>query len=88
MVDTHSDMLQKVLLLEQSVQCIVSVTSPTYSARYGEGVDVAVIDPLLIDETNGELHSTVLKSGDQLASSTALPGNVEINELTLIVLHV
>lgn len=80
-------MLKQALLTEEAVQGLVTITTAADSTGESERVDVLVIDTLGIDEAHGKLDSAVLGGGDELASGRALPGDVKVDELALVVLH-
>ena len=69
------------------VQGSISLTLLAKEASQGHVVGLTGVATVLINLTDAELHGAVVLSVDDTVSGSTLAGHVEINNLTLIVLH-
>ncbi len=73
--------------MEDAVQGGISLTLLADETGEGHGVGLTSQATVLVDLTNAHLHGGVVLSVDNAVSGRALSGDVEIHDLTLIVLH-
>ena len=78
---------KQVHLVEESVQAGVGLASSSHLASEGNGLLSAVQLSILIDVGNLNLNGGSVVSGDELVGGGALAWNVQVNNLSLVVLH-
>ena len=74
-------------LAEESVHASIGLSSSSHAAAEGEGLLLAVELSVLVDVSNFDLHGGVVGGGDKSVGSRALSGDVQVNNLSLFVLH-
>merc|ERR1719168_194932 len=78
---------QQTLLGQQAVQASVALPTGSDEACDGECEEVPSIAPFLVNLANIELHCTTLFRWNQSVGRRALPRDVQVHDLSLIVLH-
>merc|ERR1719254_423258 len=76
---------EEALLMQQAVEACVALATIADEACKREGVEVACVAAVLVDLAYVQLHGAVLLRGDEPVRRRALPREVEVDNLALLV---
>jgi hypothetical protein len=81
------DVLEVTVTLGQTVEGVVRLAAGTDEAAERIGLALAGVAAVLVNLANGELDRGVVVGLDDAVGGAALAGHVEIDDLSLLVLH-
>ena len=74
-------------LSEESVKASVGLSSLSHESSESKGLLVAIASPLVINLGDLDLDGSVVLSSDESVGGRALAGDVEIHNISFVVLH-
>jgi hypothetical protein len=81
------DVLEETVTLSEAVEGVVALTAGTDEAAESEGLVLAGVAAVLVNLADGDLDGGVVVGLDDAVGGAALAGHVEIDDLSLLVLH-
>lgn len=81
------DVLEVAVLLGKAVEGVVTLTAGTDETAESVGLVLAGVAAVLVNLADGELDRGVVVGLDDAVGGAALAGDVEIDDLSLLVLH-
>jgi len=79
--------LEEAIPLRQPVQAVIALGSRSHEAAKCIDLVLARVAACLVDLSNGNLHAGVVFGFDDAVGCAALTGDVEVNDVSFLVLH-